>query len=65
MIILQEHFSWPLKVFENDSTGIASAHMLVQKAVVLAKSPKVQDCEKGAVLLQLIHSRYLVIVFTL
>lgn len=58
VIILQEHFSWPLKVFENDSTGIASAHMLVQKAVVLAKSPKVQDCEKGAVLLQLIHSRY-------
>ncbi|PFX19384.1 Thyroid adenoma-associated protein-like [Stylophora pistillata] len=58
VIILQEHFSWPLKILENDSTGVSSARMLVQKAVTLAKSPKVQDCEKGAVLFQLIHSRY-------
>ncbi|KAJ7360154.1 hypothetical protein OS493_018142 [Desmophyllum pertusum] len=53
--LLQEHFSWPVILLGNDST--ASASLLIHKALTLARSPKVQDCESAAALFQLIHSK--------
>ena len=56
--LLKEHFSWPLILLENDSTGKASASILLQKALTLVRSPKVQDCESAAVLFRLIQRKY-------
>ena len=56
--LLQEHFSWPLIFLENDCTGKASASILLQKALTLARSPTVQDCESAAVLFRLIQRKY-------
>ena len=56
--LLQEHFSWPLILLENDSTGTASASILLEKALTLLRSPKVQDCESAAVIFRLIQRKY-------
>lgn len=56
--LLQEHFSWPLILLENDSTGKASASILLEKALTLVRSPKVQDCESAAVIFRLIQRKY-------
>ena len=56
--LLKEYFPWPLILYEDDSTGVLAARMLIRKALSLARSPRVQDCESAAVLFQLMYLRF-------
>lgn len=56
--LLKEYFPWPLILSENDSTGVLAARTRIRKALLLARSPRVQDCESAAVLFQLMYLRF-------